>query len=132
MAGAFGTCGVLSFYPTKNLGALGDAGALLTNNVGLDEVCRKLRVHGSGHTYYHDRIGGNFRIDALQAALLTVKLKHLEEWTERRRACAARYTELLQGTGLVPEHVRPPRETHGRHVYHQYVICGGVTNWRAS
>ncbi len=122
MAGALGVTGALSFYPTKNLGALGDAGALLTADDALFEIARKLRVHGSGHTYYHDRVGGNFRIDAVQAALLTIKLKHLETWTEQRRARAARYTELLSAAGLVPESVRPPQEIHGRHVYHQYVL----------
>jgi dTDP-4-amino-4,6-dideoxygalactose transaminase len=122
LAGAFGTLGALSFYPTKNLGALGDAGALVTNDDALLDLARKLRVHGSGHTYYHDRVGGNFRIDALQAAILTVKLKHLEAWTEQRRARAARYTELIQAAGLAPEHVQPPQEVPGRHVYHQYVL----------
>jgi dTDP-4-amino-4,6-dideoxygalactose transaminase len=121
-AGSFGVMGALSFYPTKNLGALGDAGALLTSDAGFLEIARQLRVHGSGHTYYHDRVGGNFRIDALQAALLTIKLKHLETWTEQRRARAARYTELILAAGLAPEHVRPPQEIHGRHVYHQYVL----------
>ncbi len=122
MAGSFGVMGALSFYPTKNLGALGDAGALLTDDDHVMEVARQLRIHGSGHTYYHDRVGGNFRIDALQAALLTVKLKYLESWTEQRRARAARYTELIRAAGLAPEHVRPPQEIHGRHVYHQYVL----------
>jgi dTDP-4-amino-4,6-dideoxygalactose transaminase len=122
MAGSFGCMGALSFYPTKNLGALGDAGAIVTDDARLDEILRKLRVHGSGHTYHHDRIGGNFRIDALQAALLLVKLRHLEEWTEQRIARAARYTELLESAGLVPEQVRPPAVLRGRHVYHQYVI----------
>lgn len=122
MAAAFGPFGALSFYPTKNLGALGDAGALLTDNEALFETARKLRIHGSGHTYHHDRVGGNFRIDALQAALLTHKLAHLEEWTEQRRAHAARYTELIAAAGLAPEHVRPPQELRGRHVYHQYVL----------
>jgi dTDP-4-amino-4,6-dideoxygalactose transaminase len=121
-AGAFGTCGCLSFYPTKNLGAIGDAGAFLTNDHKLAETARLLRVHGSGHTYHHSRIGGNFRIDALQAAILTVKLKHLDAWTARRRERAARYTRLLEDAGLVPEHVRPPKELNGVHVYHQYVI----------
>ncbi|MCK4342772.1 MAG: DegT/DnrJ/EryC1/StrS family aminotransferase [Phycisphaerae bacterium] len=121
-AGSFGLFGCLSFYPTKNLGALGDAGALLTNDENLFETARKLRIHGSGHTYYHDHVGGNFRIDAIQAAILTLKLKHLEEWTERRRARATRYTELITAAGLVPEHVRPPQEINGRHVYHQYVL----------
>lgn len=121
-AGSFGLFGCLSFYPTKNLGAMGDAGALLTNDDRLAELARKLRIHGSGHTYYHDRVGGNFRIDALQAAILNVKLKHLEEWTEARRARAARYTELITAAGLAPEFVRPPAAVHGRHVYHQYVV----------
>ena len=121
-AGSIGDFAALSFYPTKNLGALGDAGAVLTNSEETAELLKKLRVHGSGHTYYHDRVGGNFRIDALQAALLTIKLRHLEQWTERRRARAARYTELLEASGLVPERVRPPEEVNGRHVYHQYVI----------
>ena len=121
-AGSIGDFAALSFYPTKNLGALGDAGAVLTNKEETAELLKKLRVHGSGHTYYHDRVGGNFRIDALQAALLTIKLRHLEQWTERRRARAARYTELLEASGLMPEHVRPPEEVNGRHVYHQYVL----------
>jgi len=122
LAGALGVMGALSFYPTKNLGALGDAGALLTDDDQLFDIARMLRVHGSGHTYYHERVGGNFRIDALQAAVLTVKLKHLEAWTERRRARAACYTELITAAGLAPEHVRSPQEIHGRHVYHQYVL----------
>lgn len=121
-AGSFGLFGALSFYPTKNLGALGDAGAILTPDAEMLELCRKLRIHGSGHTYYHDIVGGNFRIDALQAALLTRKLAHLEAWTEKRRANAARYTALFQDAGLTPEHIRTPEEIRGRHVYHQYVL----------
>jgi dTDP-4-amino-4,6-dideoxygalactose transaminase len=121
-AGAFGLAGCLSFYPTKNLGALGDAGALLTNDDRLHELVVKLRIHGSGHTYYHDVVGGNFRIDALQAALLTVKLRHLDDWTRQRRAHAARYTELILSANLAPEQVRPPAEIHGQHIYHQYVV----------
>ncbi len=122
MAGSFGVCGALSFYPTKNLGALGDAGAIVTSDDVLLELCRKLRVHGSGHTYHHERVGGNFRIDALQAALLSVKLRHLEAWTQQRRMRAARYTELIAATGLAPDLVRPPQEVIGRHVYHQYIL----------
>jgi dTDP-4-amino-4,6-dideoxygalactose transaminase len=122
LAGSFGLCGALSFYPTKNLGALGDAGALVTNDDALLELCRKLRIHGSGYTYYHERVGGNFRIDALQAAILSIKLRHLEAWTRARRTRAARYTELVAAAGLAPEHVRPPQERDGRHVYHQYVL----------
>lgn len=121
-AGALGHFGCLSFYPTKNLGAMGDAGALLTDNSDLIEIARKLRIHGSGHTYYHERIGGNFRIDALQAAILRKKLGHLEEWTERRRAVADRYTEWIAEAGMAPEHIQPPQTRFGRHVYHQYVV----------
>ncbi len=121
-AGAFGTCAALSFYPTKNLGALGDAGAVLTNDDELAELLVKLRIHGSGHTYYHERVGGNFRIDPIQAAVLTVKLKRLERWTEERRSRAARYGQLLTAAGVVPEHVELPQELTGRHVYHQYVL----------
>ena len=127
-AGSFGLCGALSFYPTKNLNALGDAGALTTNDANFHELCRKLLVHGSGHTYYHEQVGGNFRIDAIQAAVLAVKLKYLEQWTEARRARAARYTELIASAGLAPEHVRPPAEVHGRHVYHQYVVRAARRN----
>lgn len=121
-AGAIGTFGCISFYPTKNLGALGDAGALLTNEEKLFERGRKLRVHGSGHTYYHELIGGNFRIDALQAAILHIKLRRLEAANARRRELADFYTRLLQDAGLVPEFVRPPVVGRGLHVYHQYVV----------
>lgn len=127
-AGAIGTFGCISFYPTKNLGAFGDAGALLTNDEKLFELSRKLRVHGSGHTYYHDVIGGNFRIDALQAAILAIKLRRLDEGNARRAAIAQRYVTLLVDAGLVPEHVAPPAAPQPagapapRHVYHQFVI----------
>ncbi|MGE3180138.1 MAG: DegT/DnrJ/EryC1/StrS family aminotransferase [Phycisphaerae bacterium] len=121
-AGAIGHFGWLSFYPTKNLGAMGDAGALLTNNEEFYELCRKIRVHGSGHTYFHDVVGGNFRIDAIQAALLTIKMKRLEEVTEQRRDRAHGYTQRIQAAGLDPEFVETPREKFGRHVYHQYIL----------
>jgi dTDP-4-amino-4,6-dideoxygalactose transaminase len=121
-AGTIGLFGALSFYPTKNLGAMGDAGALLTSDAEMLEVIRKLRIHGSGHTYFHEIIGGNFRIDALQAAILTIKLRQLEAWTDRRREKAQRYTQLIAEAGLSPEFVRTPEEKNGRHVYHQYVL----------
>ena len=121
-AGAIGTLGCISFYPTKNLGAIGDAGALLTNDAKLHEKATKLRLHGETTRYHHTLIGGNFRIDVIQAAILTIKLKHLDRWNELRRQRAARYAELFEHSGLVPEHVRLPREVHGTHVYHQYVI----------
>lgn len=122
MAGTFGEFGGISFYPTKNLGAMGDAGALVTNDEALFNKARQLRLHGETSRYHHQLIGGNFRIDALQAAILTIKLQKLEAWTERRRQIAAKYTTLLTEAGLAPEHVRPPAEVRGRHVYHQYVI----------
>ena len=121
-AGAIGLFGWLSFYPTKNLGAMGDAGALLTNDDEFMQRCTRIRVHGSGHTYYHDVVGGNFRIDAIQSALLHIKLRRLEAVTEQRRAKARGYAERLKAAGLVPELVRPPVERFGRHVYHQYVL----------
>jgi dTDP-4-amino-4,6-dideoxygalactose transaminase len=121
-AGALGTFGCISFYPTKNLGAIGDAGALLTSDARLHERATKLRLHGETTRYRHALIGGNFRIDALQAAILTVKLQHLDRWNVLRRERAARYGKLLEQAGLVPEYVRPPREHLGTHVYHQYVI----------
>ncbi len=118
-AGSMGLLAAFSFYPTKNLGAAGDAGAVTTNDDALAELVASLRVHGSPHTYHHERVGGNFRMDALQAAVLSAKLPWLAVWNERRRALAARYAELLAGAGRV----RLPAEASGnRHVYHQYVV----------
>jgi dTDP-4-amino-4,6-dideoxygalactose transaminase len=128
---AHGRIGCLSFYPTKNLGAFGDAGGICTNDDDLAERCRKLRVHGSGHTYYHDHVGGMFRLAALQAAVLDVKLKYLDGWHAARRRNAAIYTEVLAAPGLpagpggaaaggkvVPPHVEPGNES----IYNQYVV----------
>lgn len=122
MAGQFGEFGSLSFYPTKNLGAMGDAGALLVNDTPLYETSKLLRTHGENPRYYHRLIGGNFRLDALQAAILTIKLRHLDEWTKRRRQVAAGYNARLEASGLTPEYVRTPAEIHGIHTYHQYVL----------
>src|SRR5688572_25664728 len=100
---SFGFAGCLSFYPTKNLGAFGDAGAICTNDDAFAETCRKLRVHGSGHTYYHEMVGGMFRLAAIQAAVLDVKLKYLDQWHESRRRHPAIYDELLAGSkGVTP------------------------------
>jgi dTDP-4-amino-4,6-dideoxygalactose transaminase len=113
-----GTCACLSFYPTKNLGAAGDAGALVTRDPKLADRFRQTRQHGETTRYHHEFVGANFRMDALQAAVLNVKLKWLDRWNERRRAIAAYYTTRFTGTD-----VRPPREIPGsRHVFHQYVI----------
>lgn len=110
--------GCLSFYPTKNLGAFGDAGAICTNNDELATKIKKIRVHGSGHTYYHEMIGGMFRLAAIQAAVLDVKLKHLETWHEGRRRNAAIYNQVLAGT-----RVRTPLIEEGNwSIYNQYVV----------
>jgi dTDP-4-amino-4,6-dideoxygalactose transaminase len=113
-----GWCGALSFYPTKNLGAFGDAGAVCCDDDAFADRLRKLRVHGSGHTYYHDEVGGNFRIDALQAAVLQVKLRHLPAWTADRRRHAAIYDEAFAGSPVVPPHIDAGCES----VYNQYVV----------
>lgn len=113
-----GYAGCLSFYPTKNLGAFGDAGAICTNDAAFAERCRKLRVHGSGHTYYHEMIGGMFRLAAIQAAVLDVKLNYLEGWHAARRRNASIYDALLAGSGIVT-----PRIDQGNwSIYNQYVI----------
>lgn len=116
--GAIGDVGCLSFYPTKNLSACGDAGACLTNDDALAEKITSLRLHGQIGTYQHKLIGGNFRIDALQAALLHIKLPHLPAWTQARRNNAALYNEKLAGLPITL-----PVELDGyTHVYHQYTI----------
>src|SRR5207253_11441719 len=115
---SFGKLGCLSFSPTKNLGAFGDAGAICTDDDRLDDICRKLRVHGSGHTYHHEMIGGMFRIEALQAAVLNVKLKYLNEWHEARRRNAGMYEKQLAGSKVVT-----PKIDAGNHsIYNQYVV----------
>jgi dTDP-4-amino-4,6-dideoxygalactose transaminase len=116
--GENGTCACLSFYPTKNLGAAGDAGALVTRDEKLAMRFKQTRQHGETRRYHHEFVGGNFRMDAIQAAVLDVKLKWLEKWNERRRGIARFYTERFQGSD-----VKPPVERSGvHHVYHQYVI----------
>lgn len=116
--GALGRVGCFSFYPGKNLGAYGEGGAVVTNDAEVARRVRLLRDHGAQHKYRHEVIGYNFRLDALQAAVLNVKLRFLDQWNELRRAHAARYSELLASTdfGL-------PREMpYARHVYHLYVV----------
>jgi len=111
--------GCLSFYPTKNLGAFGDAGAICTSDDKFADTCRKLRVHGSGHTYYHEMVGGMFRLAAIQAAVLNVKLKYLETWHEGRRRNAAIYDALLDGS----KSIMPPKIDPGNwSIYNQYVV----------
>ena len=121
-AGTLGTLGAFSFYPTKNLGAAGDAGAVATDDDALAALVKSLRVHGSTATYFHDRVGGNFRMDALQAAVLSVKLPRLDGWTERRRAIAKRYDVLFGDAARAGRLVLPVEAPGRRHVYHQYVV----------
>lgn len=125
-AGCLGDIGCLSFFPTKNLGALGDAGMVLTNDASLAEKLRILRVHGGEPKYHHAMVGGNFRIDALQAAFLGVKLKRLDSWSKRRRENAARYRALIDDSGLSQKGVVAPKETwpsvENSHIYNQFVI----------
>ena len=112
------TAGCLSFYPTKNLGAFGDGGAICCDDDALATLIKKLRVHGSGHTYYHEHVGGMFRLAAIQAAVLDVKLKYLEGWHEGRRRNANIYNEILAGTK-----VKTPKIAEGNwSVYNQYVV----------
>jgi dTDP-4-amino-4,6-dideoxygalactose transaminase len=121
-----GALGCLSFFPTKNLGALGDAGMVLANDKALAETLRIMRVHGAQPKYHHKVIGGNFRIDALQAAFLTVKLKRLNGWTAQRRKNAAFYRKLFADSGLVEHGLLLPQETwpqvENSHIYNQFVI----------
>jgi dTDP-4-amino-4,6-dideoxygalactose transaminase len=120
-AGSIGDIGCLSFFPTKNLGAFGDAGMCVTSDPSLAEKMRILRVHGGEPKYYHSVIGGNFRLDELQAAVLVVKLGHLDEWTAARQRNAEHYDRLLAAADLGAR-ARPPRIVRGRHIFNQYVI----------
>ena len=121
-AGSFGNAAAFSFYPAKNLGAIGDAGAVATNDPDLAAQVRMLRSHGSNEKYIHlSSHGWNARLDAIQAAVLSVKLKKLEVWNEHRRQAAAYYHELLQGLPLQ----LPVEPDYSKHVYHLYVIRTG-------
>ena len=126
-AGTMGKAGVLSFYPSKNLGAAGDAGMIICSD---DELARKLRIlreHGMEPRYYHHVIGGNFRLDEMQAAILLVKLPHLDQWSAARRAAADFYGAEFVRSGLTEKIALPAepyrdRRLTNHHIYHQYVI----------
>ncbi|MFO0773146.1 MAG: DegT/DnrJ/EryC1/StrS family aminotransferase [Nitrospiraceae bacterium] len=128
-AGSMGIIGCFSFFPSKNLGALGDGGMVVTQDAALAERLRVLRVHGSKPKYYHKLIGGNFRLDAIQAAVLNVKLAHLDGWTKRRQDNARRYIALFKSAGLVdrasvvlPQAVHEGGGPKHYHIYNQFVI----------
>jgi dTDP-4-amino-4,6-dideoxygalactose transaminase len=116
--GGLGAIGCLSFFPSKNLGAFGDGGMMVTNDASLADRLRMIVAHGSRVRYKHEVLGVNSRLDTLQAAMLRVKLKYLDNWTEARRAAAAVYTGLFQDSAVVT----PVEEPYGKHVFHQYTI----------
>ena len=120
--GGLGAFGCFSFFPSKNLGAFGDAGLLTTNDDALAKKARLLRTHGMEPRYYHHLVGANFRMDALQAAILRVKAPHLAGWTERRRANADRYRTLFRDAGLLDRVTLPVEAPDRRHIYNQFVI----------
>jgi len=126
-AGSLGATAAFSFYPTKNLSAYGDAGLVTTNNPEMAEHMRRLRNHGSPRRYLHEELGWNCRLDAIQAAILRVKLPQVEKWNQQRREHAATYDRLLTQSGLtsatIDSPIRPLGTTpHAQHVYHQYVV----------
>ena len=122
-AGQMGDLGCFSFFPTKNLGAFGDAGMVVTHDPHLAEKVQLLRVHGSHPKYYHKQIGINSRLDTLQAAILLVKLRYLEKWTMERQKRAERYQNLLEDLASTrPAFKLPITQHHNRHIYNQYVI----------
>ena len=121
-AGTMGTIGCFSFFPSKNLGAFGDGGLITTGDRALAHEIRLLRNHGAEPKYFHKRIGGNFRLDAIQAAVLRVKLPHLERWTSMRQRNAERYRTLFQSAGLTDRVSLPEAPSDRRHIFNQYVI----------
>lgn len=119
VAGELGSSGTLSFFPTKNLGAWGDAGMVLTSDDALATRLRKLRLHGGAQQYHHEEVGTNSRLDSLQAAILLAKLPHLAEWSADRRRNAARYSEAFQGHPAV---CAPRTEPENEHIFNQYTL----------
>lgn len=120
--GGLGKFGCFSFFPSKNLGAFGDGGLVTASDADQAELVRILRVHGGKPKYFHRHVGGNFRLDAIQAAVLRVKLPHLDRWTEGRRANAELYDRLFADAGLPEDLLRTPARVEPGHIYNQYVI----------
>ena len=123
--GTLGVIACFSFYPSKNLGTMGDAGLVTTNNPALHNKMAALRNHGSEVKYYHKYVGWNARIDALHAAMLRVKLPHVDGWLAGRRAAAGRYDALIEAAGLGGQLIRPVTRTPGLHTFNQYVVRVG-------
>ncbi|MGA2696362.1 MAG: DegT/DnrJ/EryC1/StrS family aminotransferase [Terriglobales bacterium] len=126
-AGSLGVAAAFSFYPTKNLSAYGDAGLVTTSDPDVAEHMRRLRNHGSPQRYYHDEFGWNARMDGIQAAVLRVKMRHIDSWNESRRQIASNYDRLLQEAGLMSAKLGTPIRSltvssHAHHVFHQYVV----------
>lgn len=121
-AGAMGDVGCFSFFPSKNLGGYGDGGMAVTNNPDLARKLKSLRVHGADDTYRYPTIGGNFRLDALQATILSIKLKYLDGWVEKRRHNANTYNRLFKEYGLCSNITLPYSLTENFHVFNQYII----------
>jgi dTDP-4-amino-4,6-dideoxygalactose transaminase len=121
-AGAMGTVGCFSFFPSKNLGGFGDGGMITTNDQALAKRMKMLRNHGAEPKYYHKLVGGNFRLDALQAAVLRVKLKRLDAWSAGRQKNAARYREMFKAAGLDGKVTCPPELPGRRHIYNQFSV----------
>jgi dTDP-4-amino-4,6-dideoxygalactose transaminase len=120
--GGLGTFGCFSFFPSKNLGAFGDAGLLTTNDAALAARARQLRHHGMAADYQHVSIGGNFRMDEIQAAVLRVKAPHLAAWTEARRLNASRYAKMFERAGLLDRVTLPGEPPGRRHIFNQFVV----------
>jgi UDP-2-acetamido-2-deoxy-ribo-hexuluronate aminotransferase len=116
--GTLGDIGSISFFPSKNLGAYGDAGMVVTNNDQLADTLRMIILHGSKVRYYHEILGVNSRLDSIQAAVLNVKLKYLDEWNEARRKAADIYNKLFEGTKAVI----PKAQSYAKHIFHQYTL----------
>jgi dTDP-4-amino-4,6-dideoxygalactose transaminase len=147
-SGAMGLAGCFSFFPSKNLGGMGDGGMLVSNDTKFGELVRKLRNHGAEPKYYHSKIGGNFRLDPIQAAVLRIKLKHLEKWHASRRENAETYNALFAESSLISEgklkvpvavykdSAEQSTATKNYHIYNQYIITvenrDGLIDWLRS